>query len=364
MIYELFRLSDKSECDYDSFALSMTVGELIARATSSNIQRMRNPKKEEGIMRFIKKNIDKKKTPFFQPFILHYLGRVTTTEEGRYVLDAVPNFKAQVLIDDEFKEKMFEFETIDGNGRLNSLIRINTLYTEEILRLTKMQNTEKNPLKLRKIEDKLYEIKNKNKTLKDIKIVVQLYLNLTEDQKAKLFNAVNQGEKMSQGRLKLYDNDKLENILLSEYIRHTECTTGYPYIITPDKDSLRSNEDRKMYIPAVYLLPVIRKIVKYCKKNNIDDVSEFTNEILDCYITKATNPPHLRKHYFSILGTIIDVASEYDEELYKYVCKMLEFDFTRYLDISKQLKIIRQDVVNFVFKKSLNIKTLIYRKDR
>ena len=65
MIFELFKLSDNTECDYESYAFTMTIGELINRSHSSNIQRLRNPKKEEGIMKFIKDSIDKKKKQGF-----------------------------------------------------------------------------------------------------------------------------------------------------------------------------------------------------------------------------------------------------------------------------------------------------------
>lgn len=348
MIFELFKLSDSTECDYESYAFTMTIGELINRSHSSNIQRLRNPKKEEGIMKFVKESIDKKKTPFFQPFILHYDGQADY-RDGKYLLNAKPQFKVMVETDDGEEERQFEFEVIDGNGRLNSMIRLQDYYVTEILKLTKSLDDLHDEVKIRRIENKIYDLKTKNKTLKEIRIVVQLYVSLSDDQKSKLFNSVNQGEKMSQGRLKVYDNNKPENILLSKYIKHTESVEDFPYEITPDKDSLRTPKDREKYVPAVFVLPVIRKLIKYCKSKTIENAEEYMFEILDLYITEANNPPHLRKHFFSILGSVIDRAAKSDGDLSSYVLNMLEFDYSEYEDVSKQLKIIREDVLSHVF---------------
>lgn len=348
MIYEVFKLSDSTECDYESYAFTMTIGDLIAKSHSSQIQRLRNPKKEEGIMKFIKESIDKKRTPFFQPFILHYNGKVTYTE-GKYILDAIPQFKVLVEGDDGLEEREFEFEVIDGNGRLNSMIRLNQNYISDILTLSEtMEFTEESP-KLRRLENKVYDLKTKNRTLKELKIVVQLYVNLTDEQKTKLFNSVNQGEKMSEGRLKVYNHDKIENQVLASYIEHTESEDDFPYIITPDKDTLRTESDRKKYVPAVYVLPVIRKLLKYCKAKKIEEQNKFIFDILDFYITESNNPPHLRKHFFSILGTVIDNASKHPGNLDSYVMLMLEFDYTKYDDVSKELKKIRIDTIKYVF---------------
>ncbi len=228
MIYEVFKLSDNTECDYESYAFTTTIGDLIAKSHSSSIQRLRNPKKEEGIMKFTKESIDKKRTPFFQPFILHYNGKVNY-RDGKYILDAVPQFKALIEAEDGLEEREFEFEVIDGNGRLNAMIRLNQAYISEILTLSETMDVTEDNVKLRRLENKLYDLKTKNKTLKDIKIVIQLYVNLSDEQKTKLFNSVNQGEKMSQGRLKVYNNDKIENKMLASYIEHTEEIEDFPY---------------------------------------------------------------------------------------------------------------------------------------
>lgn len=344
MIYEVFKLSDSSECDYESYVFATNVGDLIAKSHSSNIQRLRNEKKEEGIMKFIKESIDKKRTPFFQPFILHYNGKVNY-KDGKYILDAVPQFLTMVQGEEGLEEREFEFEVIDGNGRLNAMIRLSQLYMSVVDDLLSKQNE----FKTKKTDDKIYDFKTKNRTLKDIKIVIQLYVNLSIEQKTKLFNSVNQGEKMSLGRLKVYDGDKLENEILAKYIEHTE-SISFPYIITPDKDSLRTEKDRAKYVPAVFILPTIRKLLKYCKSKNIQDIDNFIFNILDTYITEANNPPHLRKHFFSILGTVIDKSATKDGELESYIFNMLEFDYSNYEDVSKQLKIIREDIVKYVFK--------------
>lgn len=349
MIKEIFKLSDSTECDYESYALTTTIGDLTDRSHSSNIQRLRNPKKEEGIMKFVKSSIDKRNTPFFQPFILHYNGTVDY-KDGRYILDTVPQFKVEVETNDGPEERLFDFEVIDGNGRLNAMIRLQQYYVQEIVKLNNSLNEITDTNKIKRIENKIYDLKTQNKTLKELKIVIQLYVNLTEEQKIKLFNSVNQGEKMSQGRLKVYDNDKAENILLGEYILHTEETEDFPYEITPDKDTLRTPKDREKYIPAVFILPVIRKLLKYCKEHNIDNQKSFIFEILDLYITEANNPPHLRKHFFSILGSVISKASSVQGDLSSYIINMIEFDYSPYEDVSKELKRIRHDVLDFVFK--------------
>ena len=105
-----------------------------------------------------------------------------------------------------------------------------------------------------------------------------------------------------------------------------------------------------MYLPAVYILPVIRKLLKYCKAKQIENQEDFIFDILDLYITESSNPPHLRKHFFSILGTVVDRAICEEGDLAGYVLNMLEFDSSTYEDVSKQLKIIREDTVSYVFK--------------
>lgn len=349
-IYELFKLSDITECDYESYAFTMTIGELIQMAHSSNIQRIRNPKKEEGIIKFTKNYIDKRKTPFFQPFILHYTGMIDY-KDGKYTLDPEQTFTTEVETESGLEERKYEFEVIDGNGRTNSMLRLNKTYREQIQELTeKLEVCDGS--KARKLEDKIYNVKSQNSMLKNTKIAIQLYVNLKEEQKVKLFNSVNQGETMAKGRLKVYDSDKEENRTLNKYIEHTSSINDFPFIITPDKDVLRTDKEREMYVPAVYILPVIRKLVKYTKKKEIDPKEPFIFETLDYYIHNADNPPHLRRQFFSILGSVIDKARDYDGKLNDYITEMLGFDYTKYDDVSKQLKIIRNDILTHVFNPS------------
>src|SRR5690606_6511041 len=143
-------------------------------------------------------------------------------------------------------------------------------------------------------------------------------------------------EKMSKGRLKVYDGNKPENIILGKYILHTEESEAFPYEITPDKDSIRTPADREKYVPAVFILTVIRKLMKYCKAKHIENQEELIFETLDLYIQESSNPPHLRKHFFSILGTVIDNAAKADGDLASYILNMIEFDHTEYEDVSKE----------------------------
>ena len=95
MVYEVFKLNELSrECNYESYALTLTVGDLIQTSHSSNIQRVRNEEKEKGIMKFIKGHIDKNQTPFFQPFILHYNGDIIK-DNGTYILNPKNQFEVE-----------------------------------------------------------------------------------------------------------------------------------------------------------------------------------------------------------------------------------------------------------------------------
>ena len=129
MIFETFKLSDVTECDYESYAFTMTVGDLMESSHSSNIQRIRNEEKEIGIMKFIKKHIDSNKSPFFQPFILHYSGKILYNE-GKYLLDPQPHFAVQIKDEDGNEiSQLFKFEVIDGNGKTStSIYRKNTYF--------------------------------------------------------------------------------------------------------------------------------------------------------------------------------------------------------------------------------------------
>ena len=49
------------------------------------------------------------------------------------------------------------------------------------------------------------------------------------------------------------------------------------------------------------------------------------------------------------LQSIIDKAKKTDDNLIELTCKLLEFDYSKYDDVSKQLRIVRQDAVKFVF---------------
>lgn len=365
MIFEVFKLSDITESDYESYALTMSIGDLIQTSHSSNIQRIRNEEKEKDIMKFIKGNIDNNKSPFFQPFILHYTGKIISTD-NKNLLDPQPNY--EVEIKDSLGQstvKLFEFEVIDGNGRLNAMIRLQQLYIDKIHRLNGiLKNEDINEKKRKRIEKQIQDLKIKNKTLKDTKLTIQLYLNLDEKQKATLFNSVNQGEKMSKGRLEIYSYSKPENELLQSYIVHTSSIADFPYKITVDKDAIRSIKERDEFIPSIYLIPTLKKIVKYYKGKDISEYKEDAFKVLDAYITGLSNSKMLRKQYFSILGSVIDTASEYSEELSVFTSKMSKFNYSEYPDVSKQQKLVKNAILNFVFegadKKSINLNNSKY----
>lgn len=326
---EIFQLSSVETSDYSSFVFTMTVEELLFKAAPSNIQRMRNEKKEVGIMNHLNTSIKKYKTPFIQPFILHYSGVIDLHSHDR-VFEPIRSYTC--IIDDQ--EASFEYEVLDGNGRTNALLRLRQQYTRNIEKLSDPK--------------KILENKMKLQLLLQTKITVQLYNNLTTKQKEELFFSVNQGEKMAVGRLSIYDDSKPENIILLNYIKHTE-KIDFPYIISVDKDTLYTAKDRATYIPAKLLLPVIRKFNKYCLAKNIDDIETFIFKHLDLYITEGGNPPHLRKQFFSILGSVLDVAKNMGMDLEAVILKMLLFDYSAFEDVSKELKIIREGVIDYVF---------------
>lgn len=354
MVYEVFKLNDVSEdCSYESYALTLSVGDLMQTSHSSNIQRIRNEEKEKGIMKFIKGYIDKNKTPFFQPFILHYSGKVLVND-GKYILDPKPQFDVEIETEDgNTINKLFEFEVLDGNGRLNALIRLQQFYIDKIHTLNnEYKNEETTEKRKRRILKQIEDLKIKNKTLKDTKLAIQLYLNLDDKQKASLFNSVNQGETMSKGRLEIYRDSKPENELLHAYILHSSKVKGFKYKITVDKDVVRSLKERSELIPSVYLLPTLKKVVKRYKGQDMDKYKEMVFNALDKYIMGVPSPSMLRKQYFSILGSVIENSSEYEGELADFTSKMATFDFKNYPDVSKQQNMVRTSILNFVFEGS------------
>lgn len=353
MIYEVFKLNEVSEdCNYESYALSLSVGDLIQTSHSSNIQRVRNEEKEKGIVKFVKNHLDENTTPFFQPFILHYSGKVISNE-GTFILDPKPNFETEIELENgEVVNKSFEFEVLDGNGRLNALIQLQQFYIDKIHSLNNELKDENTTEKRQKrIKKQIDDLKIKNKTLKDIKLTIQLYLNLDNSQKASLFNSVNQGETMSKGRLELYKNEKPENELLQDYIVHTTNVDGFKYQISVDKDIVRSSKERSTFIPSVYLLPTLRKAIRQCKEYNLDlnESKENIFKALDNYIMNVPNPKLFRKQHFSLVGSVIKRAFEYEGNLCDFTAKMASFNFDEYPDVSKQQKLLRNEVLNFVF---------------
>lgn len=352
MIYEAFKLNTAEECSYNSYALTLTVGDLMQTSHSSNIQRTRNEEKEKGIMKFIKNHIDNRKTPYFQPFILHYNGRILSNE-GKYILDPKPQF--EVEIEDENGEtihKLFEFEVLDGNGRLNALIRLQQYYIDKIHSLNlEYKDESTNEKRKKRIQKKIEEFKDKNKRLKDTEVAVQLYLNLSDKEKATLFNSVNQGESMSKGRLEIYsDKGKPETELLHDYILHTSNSSFFDYTITVDKDIVRSDKDRKELIPAVFLTPTFKKIVKYYKTIGQENYKEDAFNAIDKYIMGVSNYKMLRKQYFSILGSVIEEASQYEENLSTFTEKMSQFNLDNLSEeASRRIKEARKEILDFVF---------------
>ena len=351
MVYELFKLNGLSEeCNYESYALTLTVGDLIQTSHSSNIQRVRNEEKEKGIMKFIKGHIDKNQTPFFQPFILHYNGDIIK-DNGTYILNPKNQFEVEIEIEDgKTATKSFIFEVLDGNGRLNALIKLQQSYINKMHSLSNELKAEGTTDKRKKrIQKQLDDLKVKNSTLTGTKLAVQLYLNLDEKQKASLFNSVNQGETMSKGRLEIYSNKKAENELLYEYILHTSNLDGFKYKVSVDKDIVRSSKEREEFIPSIYLLPTLKKLIKYYKGQDLNEYKEVAFNAIDKYIMNVPNPRLLRKQFFSILGSVIETSSDYEGELSEFTSKMANFDFKQYPDVSKEQKLVRTKVLEFVF---------------
>lgn len=359
MVYEVFKLNELSrECNYESYALTLTVGDLIQTSHSSNIQRVRNEEKEKGIMKFIKGHIDKNQTPFFQPFILHYNGDIIK-DNGTYILNPKNQFEVEIEIEDgKTATKSFIFEVLDGNGRLNALIKLQQSYINKMHSLSNELKAEGTTDKRKKrIQKQLDDLKVKNSTLTGTKLAVQLYLNLDEKQKASLFNSVNQGETMSKGRLEIYSNKKAENELLYEYILHTSNLDGFKYKVSVDKDIVRSSKEREEFIPSIYLLPTLKKLIKYYKGQDLNEYKEVAFNAIDKYIMNVPNPRLLRKQFFSILGSVIETSSDYEGELSEFTSKMANFDFKQYPDVSKEQKLVRTKVLEFVFENATKKET-------
>lgn len=346
----LTKLTKKDEQGYDSYVMDMTIYDFIENSSSSNIQRMRNEKKEIEISKFIDAHLKDEIVPYIQPVILHYRGDIETGKTGGNYIQALPTFKYYIT-DNEGKliERRCAFEVIDGNGRLGAFKELLNTYNFYINNAKKQLNEDDltaNQKRTRR--NNIIQMENRKNLLLKTKITVQLYNDLTEEQKHKLFISVNQGESMSQGRLLVY-GDKEENKVLKNYIEHTQSNEDFKYIITADKDTIRNKKDKEKYIPAKSILPVIRKFKGYCKYKEMDHDEKILFELLDTYIMYASNPPHLRKEWLSILGTVIDKAKKTDDNLIELTCKLLEFDYSKYDDVSKQLKVVRQDAVKFVF---------------
>lgn len=351
MVYEVFKLNELSrECNYESYALTLTVGDLIQTSHSSNIQRVRNEEKEKGIMKFIKSHIDKNETPFFQPFILHYSGDVIK-DNGTYILNPKSHFEAEIEVEDgKTVTKSFNFEVLDGNGRLNALIKLQQSYIDKMHSLNNELKAEGTTDKRKKrIKKQIDDLKIKNKALTDTKLAIQLYLNLDDKQKASLFNSVNQGETMSKGRLEIYSSDKVENELLYEYILHTSNLEGFNYKISVDKDIVRSSKEREEFIPSIYLLPTLKKLIKYYNGQDLEEHKESIFNALDKYIMNVSSPTLLRKQFFSILGSVIEKSSDYEGELSDFTSKMASFDAKSHDDVSKKQKLVRTKALEFVF---------------
>ena len=350
MIFETFKLSDVTECDYESYAFTMTVGDLMESSHSSNIQRIRNKEKEIGIMKFIKKHIDNNKSPFFQPFILHYSGKVLYNE-GKYLLDPQPNFSVQIK-DENGNEstQLFKFEVIDGNGRLNAMIRLQQAYIEKILSLTnELKQPDITEKRAKRVKKQIEDLKIKNKTLKSTTITVQLYLNLNEESKKSLFSSVNQSEPMSKGRLEVYSEVKSENKLLHDYLIHTASLEDFNYEISVDKDIVRTQEDRMKYIPSVYLIPTFKKATRYYK-GNLEEYKEELFRALDKYISNVSDYKMLKKQYLSLLGNVISESHNYKEDTSYFTEKMAKLNINDFPDIARYQKATKLSILEAIFK--------------
>lgn len=284
--YKLTRLTSKDSAGdgYDSYSFCFTVKDLIDTSISSNIQRMRNESKEKGIAKFIDKKITAGEIPFFQPFILHYTGEVIENN-GKYLLDGKYNLESAIEKDGKIIIEKYMFEVLDGNGRLNSMIRLRNHYDEKIEALSIKRNEKGiTEAKRKKLQEQIIKEKFNKQSLENFILVVQLYVNLTEKQKKELFVAVNQGEKMNKGRLKLYDTSNPASYILENYIEHTERNDFY-YLVNADAKGVGHISNSKFNIPVERISIPIKYLISFIKKKDID-LEENLNtvkDILDIY---------------------------------------------------------------------------------
>lgn len=284
--YKLTKLTSKDSAGdgYDSYSFCFTVKDLIDTSISSNIQRMRNESKEKGIAKFIDKKITTGEIPFFQPFILHYTGEVVENNE-KYLLDGEYNIESTIEKDGEKIIEKYMFEVLDGNGRLNSMIRLRNYYDEKIEALSIKRNEKGiTEAKRKKLQEQIIKEKFNKQSLENFVLVVQLYVNLTEKQKKELFVAVNQGEKMNKGRLKLYDTSNITSYIIENYIKHTENSNMY-FIVNPDAKGVGHVANNKFNIPVERISIPIKFISSFINKRgiDIDENFEYIIEILDIY---------------------------------------------------------------------------------
>lgn len=284
--YKLTKLTGKDVGGegYESYSFCFTVKDLMDTSVSSKIQRLRNEKKENGIIKFIDKKITDGETLFFQPFILHYTGDVIENND-KYLLDGEYNVESEIEKDGETIIKKYMFEVLDGNGRLNSMIRLKNQYDEKIEALSiEINSKDATEAKKRKLKEQIMKLRYNKQTLENFNLVVQLYVNLTESQKKELFVAVNQGEKMNKGRLKLYDTSNLASYILENYIQHTEDNDLY-FVVNPDAKGIGHISNSRFNIPVERISIPVKFITSFVKKKGLDleENIEYIINILDIY---------------------------------------------------------------------------------
>lgn len=317
--YKLTKLTGKDVGGegYDSYSFCFTVKDLIDTSVSSKIQRLRNEQKENGIIKFIDKKITNGETPFFQPFILHYTGDIIENNE-KFLLDGEYNIESEIEKDGETIIKRYMFEVLDGNGRLNSMIRLRNQYDEKIESLSIQKNSKNiTEAKRRKLQEQILKIRFNKQSLENFNLVVQLYVNLTESQKKELFVAVNQGEKMNKGRLKLYDTSNPSSFIIENYIQHTEDSDLY-FVVNADAKGVGHISDCRFNIPVERISIPIKFINSFINKKGLDleENMEYIINILDIYSIVLLkyyydNKDVLDKQCKPLLGTEGKTASYY-----------------------------------------------------
>lgn len=284
--YKLTKLTgkDRSGDGYDSYTFCFTAKDLIDTSVSSKIQRLRNERKENGIIKFMDKKITSGEIPFFQPFILHYTGDIIENND-KYFLDGEYNLETEIEKDGETIIKRHMFEVLDGNGRLNSMIRLRNQYDEKIEALSIQRNSRDiTEAKRRKLQEQIMKERFNKQSLENFTLVVQLYVNLTENQKKELFVAVNQGEKMNKGRLKLYDTSNPTSFMIENYIEHTENNDLY-FIVNADAKGVGHVSDCKFNIPVERISVPAKFINAFMNKRKLDveENIDYIIKILDIY---------------------------------------------------------------------------------